>query len=103
MTRRLHLLGIGGSGMSGIAAVLAERGVDVSGCDRDSGGHDPGHLEPGMEVGYSGAVPGDEPELVEAAGSGSSSTTGPTCSPRSSRPARGSPWRARTARRRRAA
>ena len=66
MTRRLHLLGIGGSGMSGIAAVLAERGVDVSGCDRDSGGHDPGHLEPGMEVGYSGAVPGDEPELVEA-------------------------------------
>ena len=60
MTRRLHLLGIGGSGMSGIAAVLAERGVDVSGCDRDSGGHDPGHLEAGMEVGYSGAVPADE-------------------------------------------
>lgn len=66
MTRRLHLLGIGGSGLSGIATVLAERGVDVSGCDRDSGGHDPGHLEAGMEVGYSGAVPADEPELVEA-------------------------------------
>jgi UDP-N-acetylmuramate--alanine ligase len=66
MTRRLHLLGIGGSGMSGIAAVLAERGVDVSGCDRDSGGHDPSHLDAGMEVGYSGAVPSAEPELVEA-------------------------------------
>jgi UDP-N-acetylmuramate--alanine ligase len=66
VTRRLHLLGIGGSGMSGIATVLAERGVDVSGCDRDTGGHDPSHLEPGMEVGYSGAVPFDEPELVEA-------------------------------------
>ena len=63
MSRRLHLLGIGGSGLSGIATVLAERGVDVSGCDRD---HDPSHLEPGMEVGYSGAVPDDEPELVEA-------------------------------------
>ena len=66
VTRRLHLLGIGGSGLSGIASVLAERGVDVSGCDRDSGGHDPRHLDPGMEVGYSGAVPADEPELVEA-------------------------------------
>jgi UDP-N-acetylmuramate--alanine ligase len=66
MTRRLHLLGIGGSGLSGIATVLAERGVDVSGCDRDSGGHDPAHLAPGMQVGYSGAVPDDEPELVEA-------------------------------------
>jgi UDP-N-acetylmuramate--alanine ligase len=66
VTRRLHLLGIGGSGLSGIATVLAERGVDVSGCDRDAGGHDPGHLQPGMEVGYSGAVPFDEPELAEA-------------------------------------
>jgi UDP-N-acetylmuramate--alanine ligase len=66
VSRRLHLLGIGGSGLSGIATVLAERGVDVSGCDRGSGGHDPRHLEPGMEVGYSGAVPDDEPELVEA-------------------------------------
>jgi UDP-N-acetylmuramate--alanine ligase len=66
MTRRLHLLGIGGSGMSGIASVLAERGVEVSGCDRDTGGHDPSHLDTGMEVGYSGALPWDEPELVEA-------------------------------------
>ena len=66
MSRRLHLLGIGGSGLSGIATVLAERGAEVSGCDRDSGGHDPAHLEPGMEVGYSGALPDDEPELVEA-------------------------------------
>jgi UDP-N-acetylmuramate--alanine ligase len=66
VTRRLHLLGIGGSGLSGIAAVLAERGVEVSGCDRDTGGHDPSHLAPGMEIGYSGAVPADEPELVEA-------------------------------------
>jgi UDP-N-acetylmuramate--alanine ligase len=30
----VHFIGIGGSGMSGIARVLAERGVVVSGSDR---------------------------------------------------------------------
>ncbi len=31
----VHFVGIGGAGMSGIARVLAQRGVAVSGCDRE--------------------------------------------------------------------
>ena len=64
--RRVHLLGIGGAGMSGIARVLAARGAEVSGCDRSTGGHDPAHLSAGMEVGYSTAIDPGEPELVHA-------------------------------------
>ena len=60
----LHLLGIGGAGMSGIARVLRGHGRTVSGCDRSPAaveelraegidarvGHDPAHLRPGMEL-----------------------------------------------------
>ena len=31
--RAIHFVGIGGIGMSGIAEILAESGVSVSGCD----------------------------------------------------------------------
>ena len=31
--RRLHLMGIGGAGMSGLAEWLLDRGHDVGGCD----------------------------------------------------------------------
>ena len=31
--KNIHFVGIGGIGMSGIAEILAERGVKVSGCD----------------------------------------------------------------------
>ena len=31
---RVHLIGVGGSGMSGVARILSERGYDVSGSDR---------------------------------------------------------------------
>ena len=31
--RRIHLMGIGGAGMSGLALLLAELGYEVSGCD----------------------------------------------------------------------
>jgi len=56
----MHLAGIGGVGMSGIARVLHGRGQAVSGCDRADGPalealralgipcvapHDPAHLE----------------------------------------------------------
>jgi UDP-N-acetylmuramate--alanine ligase len=59
-------MGIGGAGMSGLAAVLSARGVEVTGCDRAAGGHDPSHLEPGMEVVVSSAIDPAEPELVRA-------------------------------------
>ena len=35
---RIHLLGVAGSGMSGLAALLLEMGHDVSGSDRVSSG-----------------------------------------------------------------
>ena len=34
MMKRVHLIGIGGSGMSSIARVLLEQGCSVSGSDR---------------------------------------------------------------------
>jgi UDP-N-acetylmuramate--alanine ligase len=64
--RRVHLMGIGGAGMSGLARVLGASGVEVTGCDRARGGHDPAHLEPGMEVVVSSAIADDEPELLRA-------------------------------------
>lgn len=77
----VHFIGVGGSGMSGIARVMAERGLRVSGSDRfasevteslqGSGitvfvGHDPGHLGAATTVVISSAVREDNPELVEA-------------------------------------
>ena len=80
MTADIHLLGIGGAGMSGIARVLRGHGRAVSGCDRSPAavdalsaegietclGHDPAHLRSGMEVIVSSAVDESEPELAEA-------------------------------------
>jgi UDP-N-acetylmuramate--alanine ligase len=80
VSSELHLLGIGGAGMSGIARVLRGRGRTVSGCDRSPAavddlraegidvvvGHDPAHLRPDMELIVSSALDGTEPELVAA-------------------------------------
>ncbi len=79
---RLHFLGIGGIGMSGLAAICLERGCAVSGCDAKlngaigrlqrlgaaiSAGHAVAHLEGGVDlVVHSSAVSGQEPELLEA-------------------------------------
>ena len=80
--RRLHMVGIGGAGMSALAIVAYAWGADVSGCDRDASdyahrlerfgidvraGHDRSHLEPGMEVVVSSAVPDELDELAAAA------------------------------------
>jgi UDP-N-acetylmuramate--alanine ligase len=80
--RRLHMIGIGGAGMSALAIVAYAWGADVSGCDRDGSeysrrlerfgievgaGHDRAHLEPGMEVVVSSAVPDELDELAAAA------------------------------------
>jgi UDP-N-acetylmuramate--alanine ligase len=79
--RRIHLLGIGGSGMAGIAEVLLNLGYEVSGTDlRPSTaterlqrlgasvrlGHDPAHTAGADAVVVSTAVKADNPELVYA-------------------------------------
>src|SRR3990170_6061396 len=79
--RRVHFVGIGGSGMSGIAEVLLNLQYEVSGSDlrlspvterlerlgaRIWEGHDPAHVH-GAEAGVtSSAVRPDNPEVVEA-------------------------------------
>ena len=79
--RRLHFIGIGGAGMSGLALVCAELGATVSGSDRaDSSymerlraagldpaiGHDAANLPEGAEVVVSTAIGEDNPELALA-------------------------------------
>ncbi|GAA1911935.1 UDP-N-acetylmuramate--L-alanine ligase [Nocardioides lentus] len=81
---RVHLVGIGGAGLSGIARILLARGVEVSGSDgadsptlaalRAAGatvhlGHDGAHLDhlgPDDTVVVSTAVRETNPEVVEA-------------------------------------
>ncbi len=80
-SRRLHFIGIGGAGMSGLALVCAELGASVSGSDRaDSSymerlrvagldptvGHDAANLPEGAEVVVSTAIGADNPELALA-------------------------------------
>jgi UDP-N-acetylmuramate--alanine ligase len=79
--RRIHLLGIGGSGMAGIAEVLLNLGYAVSGTDLRASpaterlqslgasiryGHDPAHTAGADAVVVSTAVKADNPELVYA-------------------------------------
>lgn len=80
-SRRLHFVGIGGAGMSGLALVCHELGATVTGSDRaDSSymerlraagiepavGHDPGNLPEGAEVVVSTAISAENPELALA-------------------------------------
>jgi len=79
--RRVHFVGIGGVGMSGIAEVLKTLGYDVSGSDRkdsaaclrlrDMGvkvdvGHEAAHARGADVVVVSSAVSPDNPEVAEA-------------------------------------
>jgi UDP-N-acetylmuramate--alanine ligase len=80
--QKLHFVGIGGIGMSGIAEILLDRKFRVTGSDRAASdntermeqlgahvyiGHAASNLEPDVDVlVYSSAVPPDNPELVEA-------------------------------------
>ena len=81
----IHLVGIGGSGLSAIALYLHERGYAVSGCDRVSSpafrklqelgiplwlGHDPAHVAGCELVLRSSAVHDDHPEVREALAKG---------------------------------
>src|SRR3954469_25423142 len=78
---RVHFMGIGGAGMSGIARIMLARGLPVAGCDaKDSRaiaalrargatvelGHDPAHAADADTVVVSSAIRSDNPELAEA-------------------------------------
>ncbi len=78
---RTHLIGVGGAGMSAIAALLAARGLAVSGSDAREGpaiaglcaagvtvwvGHDAAHVEGARTVVVSTAVRETNPELARA-------------------------------------
>ena len=82
---RLHFIGIGGAGMSGIAEVLLDAKFEVSGCDLAAGeaterlarlgariyqGHSPDHLDGVDLVVISSAVAEDNPEVAAARGRG---------------------------------
>ena len=79
--KTIHFVGIGGIGMSGIAEILQDAGLSVSGCDlrpspstellmsrgiRVSIGHDPAHVHGVDAIVVTAAVKGKNPE-VEAA------------------------------------
>ena len=80
--RRLHFMGIGGIGMSGLATICLGQGCCVSGCDAKPShatrrlqqlgatiaiGHGVSHVDDGVDrLIYSSAVQADEPELLEA-------------------------------------
>jgi UDP-N-acetylmuramate--alanine ligase len=76
--RRLHFIGIGGAGMSGLAVVCAGLGASVTGSDRSEStymervraagvepaiGHDAANLPEGAEVVVSTAIADSNPEL----------------------------------------
>jgi UDP-N-acetylmuramate--alanine ligase len=76
--RRLHFIGIGGAGMSGLAVVCAGLGAEVTGSDRSESsylerlraagleptiGHDAANLPEGAEVVVSTAIAAENPEL----------------------------------------
>jgi UDP-N-acetylmuramate--alanine ligase len=80
--RKLHFVGIGGAGMSGLALVAQALGASVTGSDRAAGspyagplraagieptvGHDAANVPAGAEVVVSSAIPPDNPERAAA-------------------------------------
>ncbi|MEX2196888.1 MAG: UDP-N-acetylmuramate--L-alanine ligase [Thermoleophilaceae bacterium] len=81
--RKLHFVGIGGAGMSGLALVARALGAGVSGSDRAESsyterlraagieplaGHDAANVPEGAEVVVSTAIAPDNPELAAASG-----------------------------------
>jgi UDP-N-acetylmuramate--alanine ligase len=78
---RVHLVGVGGAGMSAVAGLLAARGLTVSGSDAKDGpaldglraagvtvhvGHDAAHVEDVDSVVLSSAIRESNPELARA-------------------------------------
>jgi UDP-N-acetylmuramate--alanine ligase len=102
--RRLHLIGLGGAGMSGYARVATQLGAAVSGSDRaDSGGlralaelgvevhvgHAAANVPAGegVEVVHSTAIPRENPERAAARERGSCWRSSARSSERSPSPA----------------
>lgn len=48
--KKIHLIGIAGVSMQGLAKVLEARGIEVSGCDLTTGGHDPKHITKDLDL-----------------------------------------------------
>ena len=84
-TQRIHFIGVGGSGMSGIAEVLLTMGYQVSGSDLKTGevtdrlvrlggrvfpGHHGSNVDGAQVVVYSSAVKPDNPEMLAARAAG---------------------------------
>lgn len=80
--KRIHMIGIGGSSMSGLAGMLIDQGFVVSGSDRSDGylmgdvrakgaqvfiGHRAENVHGADLVAYTAAIPENNPERVEAA------------------------------------
>ena len=78
---RVHLMGVGGIGMAGVARLLAAKGLAVTGCDggaprtlgwlRSCGipattGHDPAHLDNADWAVFSPALQPEHPERIAA-------------------------------------
>jgi UDP-N-acetylmuramate--alanine ligase len=83
--RRVHMVGIGGAGMSALARLYLQKGLRVSGSDRAASGalddlaslgaevyagNDPERASDADLVVYSSAVPQSDPELLAAAAAG---------------------------------
>jgi UDP-N-acetylmuramate--alanine ligase len=79
--KHIHFVGIGGAGMSGIAAVLLNQGYHVSGSDLNESavtkqlkklgveifiGHDASHIDGAQVIVQSTAIKDDNPEIVAA-------------------------------------
>jgi UDP-N-acetylmuramate--alanine ligase len=80
--QHVFFIGIGGISMSGLAEVLHNRGLTISGSDQTASeitehleelgikvyiGHDQAHIRPGIDlVVYTAAIKNDNPELVKA-------------------------------------
>jgi UDP-N-acetylmuramate--alanine ligase len=77
----IHLMGIGGAGMAGLARLMQARGATVSGCDQQlsdateelerqgmsvAQGHSPDHVTGIAALVHTAAVPAGHPELEEA-------------------------------------
>ena len=94
---RVHIIGIGGIGMSAIAEIMAARGLDVQGSDQKDGanlrrlsskgikvfvGQCAENLEGASTVVISTAVKDTNPELKAARKKGCPCSAGPILSPR---------------------
>lgn len=79
--KNIHMVGIGGISMSGLAEILFKEGFNVSGCDVKSSniteklkrdgiivylGHDPSHVTGADLIVHTAAVKNDNPEILKA-------------------------------------